>query len=118
MKTPYGKECKYYYADYYRGKSTQECRLIEANRASAPWKPALCQNCPVPDILQANGSPNLVLRGEVGKSMLGLLQKVRVTPYCREHKIEIKNPKTGCDQCRARTSLATAAPGNKPGKVG
>ncbi len=115
MKTPYGKECKFYYADYYRGKSTQECRLIAANRNSAPWKPALCQNCPVPAILEANGSPNLVLRAEVGKSMLGLLQKVQVTAYCAEHKVEIKNPKVGCDLCQARTrrTAFTPAPDKK-----
>ncbi len=102
MKTPFGKECKYYYGDYYRGKSTEECRLIEANPASAPWKPALCQNCPVPDILQANGSVNLVLRARVGKSMLGLLQKVEVTAYCREHEVDIPDPKAGCRQCHAQ----------------
>lgn len=102
MKTPYGKECKYYYADYFRGKSTEECRLILSNPSSAPWKPALCQACPVPDILEANGSANLVLRARVGKSMLGLLHKVEVTASCREHHVEIPNPKKGCEQCRAR----------------
>lgn len=102
MKTPYGKECKYYFADYYRGKNTQECRLIAANRASGPWKPALCQSCPVPDILQANGSVNLGLRGRVSKGMLGLMQKVEVTAFCREHHVGIANPKQGCDLCRAR----------------
>lgn len=106
MKTPYGKECKYYYADYYRGKNTQECRLIQANPSSDPWKPALCQTCPVPDILKANGSPNLVLRARVGKSMLGLVQKVQVTAYCREHHVDIPNPKVGCSQCRLQTERA------------
>lgn len=107
MKTPYGKECKFYYADYFRGKSTQECRLIQANPASAPWKPSLCQACPVPDILEANGSVNLMLRARVGKSMLGLLQKVEVTAFCREHNIEIKDPKKGCEQCRAQVRVVT-----------
>ncbi len=120
MKTPYDKECKFCYADYYRGKNTQECRLIQANRNSAPWKPALCQTCPVPDILEANGSPNLVLRAHVGKSMLGLLQKVQVTASCAEHKVEIKNPQVGCDQCRERTQrkVFSSVPENKAGKAG
>jgi hypothetical protein len=104
MKTPFGKECTYYYADYFRGKSTQKCRLIEANPTSAPWKPALCQACPVPDILQANGSANLVLRARVSRSMLGILQKVEVTATCREHHVEIANPKKGCDRCRAEAA--------------
>ena len=103
MKTPNGKECKFYYADYFRGKNTQECRLINANPASAPWKPALCQSCPVPDILMANGSPNLILRARVGRSMLGLLHKVEVTAYCREHEVDIPDPKKGCEQCRSRS---------------
>ncbi len=107
MKTPYGKECKFYYADYFRGKSTQECRLIQLNPASAPWKPALCQNCPVPDILLANGSVNLVLRAHVGRSFLGLFQKVEVTAFCREHQVEIPDPKRGCELCRKQAAVMT-----------
>jgi hypothetical protein len=99
MKTTYGKECKYYYADYFRGKTTEECRLIQANPASAAWKPALCQTCPVPDILQANACPNLVLRGRVGKSMLGMLQKIQVEAACREYRVEVAKPKIGCGHC-------------------
>jgi len=99
MKTTYGKECKYYYADYFRGKTTEECRLIQANPASAPWKPALCQTCPVPDILLANACPNLVLRGRVGKSMLGMLQKIQVEAACREYRVEVAKPKIGCGHC-------------------
>ena len=105
MKTPFGKDCKYYYRDYYRGRSTEECRLIEANPASDRWKPALCQSCPVPDILQVNGSPKLILRAKVAKSVLGLLQKVEVTAYCREHNVEIPNPKKGCAKCQATRPL-------------
>ncbi len=101
MKTPYGKECRFYYADYYRGKSTEECRLIQANPYSEPWRAALCQTCPVPAILEANGSPNLVLRARVTKSFLGLLRKVQVTAHCREHHVDLPDPRRGCDQCRA-----------------
>ena len=68
MRTPSGRECKYFYADYFRGKETQECRLLGANPASDAWKPALCQTCPVPAILLANACPNLVMRARVGKS--------------------------------------------------
>ncbi len=103
MKTPDGKECKYYFADYFRGRSTQDCRLIAANPASESWKPALCQGCPVPDILEANGSVNLGLKARVVKGMLGLVQKVEVTAYCREHHVAIPDPKKGCDLCRLRT---------------
>jgi hypothetical protein len=103
MKTPFGKECPYYYADYFRGKSTEECRLIAANPSSERWKSALCKGCPVPDILQANGSANLALRARVTRTF-GVLQKVEVTAHCREHHIEIADPKKGCDRCRAQTA--------------
>jgi hypothetical protein len=99
MRTPSGKECKYFYADYFRGKETQECRLLGANPASDAWKPALCQTCPVPAILLANACPNLVMRARVGKSLLGLLNKVEIESACREHRVEVKQPKVGCGHC-------------------
>lgn len=99
MQTPYGKQCKYYYADYYRGKETQECRLLQTNPASEPWKPALCQTCPVPDILLANACPHLVLRARVGKAMLGLTRKVEIQAACRQYHAEVAHPKVGCGHC-------------------
>ena len=33
MRTPANTECPYYYEDFYRGRSTQECRLVGRN----PW---------------------------------------------------------------------------------
>jgi hypothetical protein len=99
MKTPYGKECKYYYTDYFRGKNTEECRLILTNPVSELWKPALCQTCPVPDILLANACPNLALRAHVGKSMLGWLRKIEVEAACREYRVQVSQPKVGCGHC-------------------
>ena len=32
MRTPAGTECKFFYANYFRGRNQQECRLIAANR--------------------------------------------------------------------------------------
>ncbi|MBI5653889.1 MAG: hypothetical protein HZC40_26090 [Chloroflexi bacterium] len=99
MKTPAGKECKYYYADYHRGRNTQECRLLQANPASAAWKPALCQSCAVPGILIANACPNLALRARVGKSFFGLLQKIEIEAACREYRVGVKKPHVGCGKC-------------------
>lgn len=99
MRTLYGKECKYYYQDYYRGKSTQECRLIQANPASEAWKPSLCQTCPVPGFLMANACPNLALRGRVGKSFLGLFQKIQIEAACREYRVLVPHPQVGCGHC-------------------
>ena len=100
MKTPYGKECKFYYADYFRGHETKACRLIERNSDSDPWVPGLCQTCPVPDILAANQNPNLRLRACVGKGLFGLTKKVQVEAMCAKHGVEITDPKAGCEQCR------------------
>lgn len=99
MQTPYGKQCQYYYADYYRGKETQECRLVQANAASEAWKPALCQTCPVPDILLANACPHLVLRARVGKTMLGLLRKIDLQVECRQYRVQVARPQVGCGHC-------------------
>jgi hypothetical protein len=99
MRTPAGKECKFYYADYFRGSETQECRLIQQNPASAAWKPALCQTCPVPDILLANACPNLMLHARVGKGMLGLTQKIEVEAACRKFHVGVAKPKIGCGHC-------------------
>jgi hypothetical protein len=99
MRTPAGKECRYYYEDFYRGRSTQTCRLIERNRESPPWTPGLCQTCPVPDILRANACPHLVLDAHVSKRLLGLVQRVEVTGWCSEYFLEVEHPAIGCGHC-------------------
>jgi hypothetical protein len=99
MRTPAGKECRYYYEDFYRGRNTQTCRLIERNRESPPWTPGLCQTCPVPDILRANACPHLVLDAHVSKRLLGLVQRVEVTGWCSEYFLEVEHPAIGCGHC-------------------
>jgi len=99
MKTPFGADCKFYYSDYFRGKSTQECRLIAANPASDAWNPALCKDCPMPQLLLANACPNLVYRGRVSKSLFGLLRKIQVQAGCREYRTEVQRPQVGCGHC-------------------
>jgi hypothetical protein len=99
MKTPAGKECKYYYGDFHRGRSEQACRLIEGNPDSPPWYPGLCHSCPVPDILAANGSSTLKLDGKVVKKFFGLKQQVEVEGWCSECFNVIPNPWQGCPNC-------------------
>lgn len=99
MKTPAGKECRFYYENFHRGHSDQECRLIQANPNSIPWKPSDCLKCPVPEILQANNSPNLVLQGSVKKGILGMNRRVEVTAFCSKHLIDVLKPHVGCPQC-------------------
>jgi hypothetical protein len=99
MRTPYGKSCRYYYEDYLRGRETKECRLLLKNPSGGPWKPALCQNCPVPDLMRDNGCAHLVLEGKVKKGFLGLSEKVDVFAVCTAEMCEVKEPRTGCGKC-------------------
>lgn len=99
MITPAGKECRYFYADYYRGRESQECRLIAQNPRSEPWRPELCRTCPVPGILRDNACPNLVLEGTVKHGWLGLGRKVRVGAVCKKYVVEVDEPHIGCGHC-------------------
>lgn len=99
MITPAGKECRYYYADYYRGRDRQECRLIAQNPRSEPWRPDLCKTCPVPGILQANACPHMVLEGRVTRGFLGLSRKVTVEAVCSKYLVEVREPHVGCGHC-------------------
>jgi len=101
MRTPAGKECRFYYQDFFRGRSDQECRLIKANPRSPQWKPADCANCPVPDILMANSNPNLVLEATVKTGVLGIGRRVAVKAFCSRHLIDVEQPEVGCPQCAA-----------------
>jgi hypothetical protein len=102
MVTPAGDECRFYYQDYHRGRSTQECRLIGRNPDSEPWQPSLCATCPVPGILRANASPHLALEGQVARRFF-FSRRVKVYAVCSKHLIELADPHLGCPQCRAAT---------------
>jgi hypothetical protein len=107
MITPAGDECRFYYEDFHRGRSTQECRLIARNPESEPWEPSLCSSCPVPGILRANASPHLALEGRVVRRFL-FFKRVEVFAVCSKHLVELDDPYVGCPQCRAETPGAEA----------
>lgn len=96
MRTPAGKECPHYYEDFNRGRSVQECRLAMANPESLPWRPGDCAKCPVPDILLANASPDMMLELTIRKALLGFVRQVVVTARCTRHDIPIEDPFVGC----------------------
>lgn len=107
MKTPAGKECPEYYADFHRGRNIQECRLAKRNPRSAPWHPGDCARCPVPAILQANASENLRLTLTIKPGFLGLGRSLNVTATCAKHEVPIEDPYVGCPACNAeRPGLA------------
>ena len=99
MITPAGDECRFYYQDFYRGNSEQECRLIQSNPHSPEWKPKDCFNCPVPAILRANSSPDLVLEGTIKKGILGMNRHVEVRAFCSKHLVDVERPEVGCHHC-------------------
>jgi hypothetical protein len=112
MITPAGDECRFYYEDFHRGRSTQECRLIGRNPESEPWEPSLCGTCPVPGILKANASPHLALEGKVVRRFF-FLKRVEVYAVCSKHLIELEDPYVGCPLCRAEAPGAEAILGGK-----
>ena len=99
MRTPAGTECPHYYEDFHRGRNQQECRLILANPESPPWRPSDCFRCPVPSILRANGSPDLILTARVRSGLLGFRRALEVTAWCRRHDRTVKDPYVGCSLC-------------------
>jgi hypothetical protein len=99
MRTPAGKECPHYYADYYRGREIEECRLAKANPESERWNSSDCGRCPVPEILAANSSRDMELKLKIVKGLLGLTRRVEVTAYCLKHRLPIENPYVGCPKC-------------------
>lgn len=98
MRTPAGTECRYYYEDFNRGRTAQECRLIQGNPNSAPWKSGLCKTCPVPAILRANACPHMHLEAWVGRRWL-VLPQVRVRAFCERIDQAVADPMVGCGHC-------------------
>ena len=99
MKTPYGFECQYYYTDYYRGKSVEECRLLANASFPGQWDVRLCKHCPVPSILRANSCTHMTLKGAIKKQFFGLSRIVQVTAFCSKINREVEEPHIGCGEC-------------------
>jgi hypothetical protein len=99
VRTPAGKECRFYYADYHRGSQKQECRLIARNPDGGRWHPSHCRTCLVPDILRQNACPHLALEAKVERSFLGLRERVAVFAVCTKHLVEVQAPAVGCGRC-------------------
>ncbi len=95
MRTPDGKECRYYYQDFHRGRNVQECRLAKENPQAPAWHPHDCAKCPVPDILRANADPNMQLTWSVRTGFLGFGRKVVITAIDRSDGSVIPDPYVG-----------------------
>jgi len=105
MRTPAGKECRYFYGDYFRGRKHEECRLLSTASPPQTWTPDLCSTCPVPVILLANACSNMVLEGQVARPFPFTRRKVEVTTYCTKTLREGFDPFIGCGECHNLPTL-------------
>ncbi len=110
MRTPAGKECRYFYGDYYRGRKNEECRLLSSASPPQQWKPDLCTQCPVPEILLANACPNLELRPRLARPFPFLYQQVNVQPFCNQTKRTGFDPHIGCGECHPLPAIFNDTP--------
>ena len=100
MRTPAGKECTYFYGDYYRGKNREECRLLQT--AGEHWTANLCAICPVPDIQLANACEFMQLNGSVERPLSAMFQRrVQVSAFCEKTNRDVKEPHVGCGECHS-----------------
>ncbi len=98
MRTPAGRECRYFYGNYFRGRNDEECRLLKAS--GERWTRDLCSTCPVPGIQQANACEFLKLHGSVARPLGAMLQRrVRVSAYCEKVGRSVREPEIGCGEC-------------------
>lgn len=97
MKTPAGKECKYFYGDYYRGRNVEECRLL--GDAGLEWSPYMCEECPVPSILMANSCEHMKLIPQLKRPLLIRRPQVQVNAYCTKINEAVEEPRIGCREC-------------------
>lgn len=104
MRTPAGKECPYFYGDYFRGKTVEECRLL--NAPGQKWTPDLCKTCPVPGITLANACQHMSLRASVGRPFSAAFQRrVQVIAYCQKSSRAVNEPHIGCGECHPIPSI-------------
>jgi hypothetical protein len=106
MKTPDGRQCRHYYADFHRGRALQECRLEKQNPDSLRWQPSDCARCPVPEIINANASPDMTLTLTIRQGFLGLRRTISVSAFCDRHRQPIADPYVGCEECAKERSGA------------
>ncbi|MGC8857138.1 MAG: hypothetical protein ACP5QU_10110 [Anaerolineae bacterium] len=100
MRTPAGRECKFFYGDYHRGRNVEECRLLKVS--AQRWSADLCKTCPVPAILLANACPYLQLRATATRPLTALFQRrVQVRAFCEKTQRSVAEPQIGCGECHS-----------------
>lgn len=99
MRTPAGKECRFFYGDYYRGRNHEECRFLESANPPQTWVPDLCTTCPVPEILLANACEHLILEPVMVRPFPFIKKQVSVKAMCSKTLRKVPEPQIGCGEC-------------------
>lgn len=110
MRTPAGQECKYFYGDYYRGRTREECRLLAASPTHPNWTPDLCNTCPVPGIHQDNACEHMVLTGSVQRPFPFIRRQVSIKATCTKCQCAVPEPHVGCGECHSLPPIFTGDP--------
>lgn len=98
MKTPFDRECPYFYGDYFRGRNVEECRLLASSGQA--WSRDLCKFCPVPEIARANACQSMKLSARVTRPLsAAFMKRVQVTAYCEKSRKNVPEPQVGCGEC-------------------
>lgn len=105
MRTPAGKECRYFFGDYFRGRNNEECRLLSSTVPPLPWKPEFCASCSVPGILLANACQHLELVPRLARPFPFFKQKVQVYARCSKSGEAGFDPHVGCSKCHQLPSI-------------
>ena len=107
MRTPFGSDCPFFYGDYFRGKSQEECRLIGVQPAPHNWTRDLCKSCPVPSIHWANACKTMDMTAKITKTFPFGKRSVQVTAYCSKVQEVVKEPHIGCGFCHSLGEIHT-----------
>lgn len=101
MKTPAGKECGYFYGNYFRGRSNEECRLMPVGEKN--WTSKLCSTCPVPGFQLANSCESIRYTATISRSVFNFFQqRVQVEAFCEKGSTKVSDPHIGCGQCHPK----------------
>lgn len=114
MRTPAGKECRYFYGNYFRGRSQEECRLLSSAHPPLAWRPAMCNSCPVPGILLANACEFMVLEPHLVRPLKIRKQQVAVKTHCLKSQRSGFDPHIGCGECHSLAAIFEEGPGETP----
>jgi hypothetical protein len=100
MRTPAGKECNYFYGDYFRGRHREECRLLDEDPAQPiQWQPDLCRTCPVPKIQIANACRHMQIKAMLTRPFPFIRRQVQVRAYCTKTHRHGFDAHLGCGEC-------------------